>query len=177
MGITITDVRVFDGETMSRAVAVRLEGEVIVAAGSPGIAGPGDDYVDGQGGTLIPGLIDAHVHLLPGAPSQAMSFGVTTILDMFSRASADTFSLGGRGRISPGAPADLVLTRGRPDETITDSATIEAVWKDGHRQGPEAYSGSPAEAAGIDFLDQQTRRVIAAVRERYPQLVPPEGAP
>lgn len=35
----------------------------------------GDDDVDGHGSTLLPGLIDAHVHLLPGSPIQALCFG------------------------------------------------------------------------------------------------------
>jgi predicted amidohydrolase YtcJ len=37
------------------------------------------------GGTVLPGLIDAHVHLVPGALAQSLTFGVTTVLDMFSK--------------------------------------------------------------------------------------------
>jgi predicted amidohydrolase YtcJ len=34
---------------------------------------------------VLPGLIDAHVHLVPGALAQSLTFGVTTVLDMFSK--------------------------------------------------------------------------------------------
>ena len=44
----------------------------------------GDEVIDAAGGTLLPGLIDAHVHLVPGALTQSLNFGVTTVLDMFS---------------------------------------------------------------------------------------------
>jgi imidazolonepropionase-like amidohydrolase len=41
--------------------------------------------IDANGRTLLPGLIDAHVHLVPGALAQSLTFGVTTVLDMFSK--------------------------------------------------------------------------------------------
>ncbi|MDZ7913463.1 MAG: amidohydrolase family protein [Rhodococcus sp. (in: high G+C Gram-positive bacteria)] len=85
MGTTITNVRVFDGLDLTAATAVRLELGTIVDLGDPYIARADDDLIDGRGGTLVPGLIDSHVHLLPGAPAQSLSFGVTTILDMFSK--------------------------------------------------------------------------------------------
>jgi predicted amidohydrolase YtcJ len=50
------------------------------------IARPGgDEVIDAAGGTVLPGLIDAHMHLVPGAPAQSLTFGVTTVLDMFSK--------------------------------------------------------------------------------------------
>ncbi|WP_182261365.1 amidohydrolase family protein [Rhodococcus sp. UFZ-B548] len=85
MGTTITNVRVFDGLDLIAATAVRLELGTIVELGDLVIARAHDDLIDGHGGTLVPGLIDSHVHLLPGAPAQALSFGVTTVLDMFSK--------------------------------------------------------------------------------------------
>ncbi|NRH33116.1 amidohydrolase family protein [Rhodococcus sp. MS13] len=85
MGTTITNVRVFDGLDLIAATAVRLELGTIVELGDLVIARAHDDLIDGRGGTLVPGLIDSHVHLLPGAPAQALSFGVTTVLDMFSK--------------------------------------------------------------------------------------------
>ncbi len=55
--IAITNVRVFDGEGLGEATTVVIDGGVI---GSD----PEDaDVIDGQGGVLLPGLIDAHVHL------------------------------------------------------------------------------------------------------------------
>ena len=40
-------------------------------------------WVDGNNQWLIPGLIDAHVHVWGDALEQTLNFGVTTVLDMF----------------------------------------------------------------------------------------------
>lgn len=85
MATSITNVRVFDGKALIGASTVRIDGSTVVAVGDLSVARPEDDLVDGRRGTLLPGLIDAHVHLLPGASAQALSFGVTTMLDMFSK--------------------------------------------------------------------------------------------
>jgi imidazolonepropionase-like amidohydrolase len=79
----VRDVRLFDGEQ------VRLHQTVIVKDGriaevGQGIAiPPHTRIVVGRGRTLLPGLIDAHVHVFPGAQKDALRFGVTTELDMF----------------------------------------------------------------------------------------------
>nr|WP_243851582.1 amidohydrolase family protein [Modestobacter marinus] len=44
----------------------------------------GVPVVDARGGTLLPGLTDAHVHVFPGALHAALRVGVTTELDMFA---------------------------------------------------------------------------------------------
>lgn len=84
MATLITDVHVFDGERSTSATAVRVVDGLIDACDDAVTPQPGDEVVEGAGGTLVPGLIDAHVHLLPGALRQALTFGVTTVLDMFS---------------------------------------------------------------------------------------------
>jgi len=78
------NVRVFDGERMlgERDVLVR-DGRIARVATA--IAPPaGVAVVDGRGKTLLPGLIDAHTHTWGEATRQALVFGVTTELDMFS---------------------------------------------------------------------------------------------
>jgi imidazolonepropionase-like amidohydrolase len=61
--------------TRPRAEAVALKGDRIQAVGSEreirALAGPGTRVVDLRGRTVLPGLIDAHVHLLPSAPDGA----------------------------------------------------------------------------------------------------------
>ena len=55
--------------------------------GGPTLASPSSDVIDGRGRTLLPGLIDSHVHIaddVDGALRQALVLGVTTELDMFS---------------------------------------------------------------------------------------------
>lgn len=64
---------------------VRVQDGVIVAIGDASVVRDGDQRIDAQGATLVPGLIDAHVHLLPGCTQLAALFGVTTMIDMFSK--------------------------------------------------------------------------------------------
>jgi imidazolonepropionase-like amidohydrolase len=67
---------------------VVVENGVVTAVltdGAPVADEPGDVRIDGRGGTLLPGLIDAHVHLQGQANlQQALRYGVTTVFDMFS---------------------------------------------------------------------------------------------
>jgi imidazolonepropionase-like amidohydrolase len=79
----IRDVRVFDGEnTVERATIVVAAGR-IVAFAPDAIIPRGYGIVEGGGKTLLPGLIDSHVHVFPGAQRDALRFGITTELDMF----------------------------------------------------------------------------------------------
>lgn len=73
----ITNVRVFDGRTLSEPRTVFVDGGLIVEDGST------ENAIDAAGGALLPGFIDAHIHL--DAPSNLEEFanwGVTTGLDM-----------------------------------------------------------------------------------------------
>ncbi|MFF1634143.1 amidohydrolase family protein [Leifsonia sp. NPDC058248] len=82
---TIVNARVFDGTTLQDWTSVRVAGGLITACSAASLAREGDDVIDAGGGMLLPGLIDAHVHLVPGALAQSLTFGVTTVLDMFSK--------------------------------------------------------------------------------------------
>jgi imidazolonepropionase-like amidohydrolase len=80
----VLDVRLFDGRHVIPNATVVFRNGVIAAAG-PGITAPADAVViDGRGKTLLPGLIDSHVHLFEGSAQRALRFGVTTELDMFT---------------------------------------------------------------------------------------------
>ncbi|HWD77429.1 MAG TPA: amidohydrolase family protein [Kribbella sp.] len=83
MAFTILHTRPVDRGTALPADCLRVADGRIVAIGGPDIARPGDVLVDGTGTTLLPGLIDAHVHLAPGSTHLAATYGVTTQLDMF----------------------------------------------------------------------------------------------
>lgn len=82
---TIIGVRLFDGTRTLDATSLRVVDGRIAAVGAASIAALGDAVLDGDGGTLLPGLVDAHVHLLPGATQLAACFGVTTLIDQFSK--------------------------------------------------------------------------------------------
>lgn len=77
----ITNVRVFDGEVVVDADTVTCAGGVITEVGQGPPAGA-EEIVDGGGGTLLPGLIDAHVHPTHQGLRQAVLFGVTTVFEM-----------------------------------------------------------------------------------------------
>ena len=75
--IALTNVRVFDGRELRGPTAVVIEGGIV------GDDSEGARIIDAGGATLLPGLIDAHVHLLnEGHLQQLADFGVTTALDM-----------------------------------------------------------------------------------------------
>lgn len=80
----IRDVRVFDGERFVDRATVHVRDGLIVAVGADVAVPAGVEAIDGRGRTLLPGLIDGHVHTWGDARRDALRFGVTTMLDMFS---------------------------------------------------------------------------------------------
>jgi len=77
MGFAIENVRVFDGEGLTEPTTVFVDRGLIVESTDP------DEVIDGAGGTLLPGLIDAHVHFESiDDLGRFARWGVTTALDM-----------------------------------------------------------------------------------------------
>jgi imidazolonepropionase-like amidohydrolase len=75
--IALTNVRVFDGRELRRPSTVVIDGGIVDGNSA------GARMIDAGGATLLPGFIDAHVHLLEeGHLQQLADFGVTTTLDM-----------------------------------------------------------------------------------------------
>lgn len=100
----LTNVRVFDGTGLSEPVTVVIDGAVI------GTDPSGADAIDAAGAVLLPGLIDAHIHLHAAETlDQLCAYGVTTALDMATWPPAKLDSLRGHvGRTdirSAGTPA------------------------------------------------------------------------
>jgi imidazolonepropionase-like amidohydrolase len=85
MSFTIQNARLIDQGTQLTADCLRSADGRITAIGGPEIAQPGDELVDATGLTLLPGLIDSHVHLIPGCTQLAATYGVTTLVDQFSK--------------------------------------------------------------------------------------------
>ncbi|MGW7683688.1 amidohydrolase family protein [Kribbella sp. NPDC054772] len=84
MAFTILHTGLVDRGAVLPADCLRVAHGRISAIGGADIAQPGDSVVDGAGLTLLPGLIDAHVHLVPGCTQLAATYGVTTLIDQFS---------------------------------------------------------------------------------------------
>lgn len=119
----IRNVRVFDGHTLGGPTTVVIDGAVI------GTDPAGAREVDGTGATLLPGLIDAHVHVeRPENLESLAAWGVTTGLDMacwpvervdalrrcgrgaeFRTAGLPAIGPGGAHVHLPGMPADAIV--------------------------------------------------------------------
>ena len=79
----ITNVRIFDGEQVIGDDTVVIDGAHIHSVGDKVPAGA--TVIDAHGGTLMPGLIDSHVHTDINGLHDALLFGVTTELEMNGR--------------------------------------------------------------------------------------------
>jgi imidazolonepropionase-like amidohydrolase len=120
----LENVRVFDGRRLLDP------GTVVIDGGLIGTDATGARVVDCGGATLLPGLIDTHVHLRDVATlEQLTDFGVTTALDMGTwppslfdalrgrpgltdilGSGAPAIASGGTHTRMPGFPADAVVT-------------------------------------------------------------------
>lgn len=101
-------VRVFDGEHVHEGMRVRVRSGRIVSVGrgcDESILGGGT--IDGRDRTLLPGLIDAHVHAYGPARGDALRFGVTGLLDMFAMPDGLAQAREERDDLTVAARADL----------------------------------------------------------------------
>ena len=160
---TIVNAKVFDGTTSQDWTSVRFADGLITECSAVSAAREGDEVIDAGGGTVLPGLIDAHVHLVPGALAQSLTFGVTTVLDMFSK---------------PGLVASAKEQAGsRPDVADVRSAGIGATAPGGHPSlmyapFPTLTAADQAGqfvaeriAEGSDYL-----KIISGIRGLWPAL-------
>ncbi|HEX8391531.1 MAG TPA: amidohydrolase family protein [Longimicrobium sp.] len=159
----IRNARVFDGERVLDGRDVLVQDGKIAQVGRGVRAPAGATVVDGAGKTLLPGLIDAHTHTFGDALQEAVIFGVTTHLDMFTdvgtaRAArqqqaagqangrADLFSAGTlvtapRGHGTQFGIAIPTITRADSAQAFVDariaegSDWIKIVFEDGHTFG------------------------------------------
>lgn len=138
----LTNVRVFDGVDLTGPTTVVVDGPVI------GTDARGVEILDGGGGTLLPGLFDAHVHMnAPGEPAELLDHGITTALDMACfpaekmrsfRGMAPDIRSAGTPAIGPGGPHSHMP--GMPREAVLD--------------GPEGAEEFVARrvADGVDYI-------------------------
>ena len=77
--------RVFDGDAVIESATVVIrDGRIATVSRDPTTVPNGATEVNATGMTLLPGLIDCHTHSWGAAPREALNFGVTTVLDMFT---------------------------------------------------------------------------------------------
>lgn len=114
----IVDVTAFDGEAFRQGWDVWVEDGRIRHAGAR-LDLPDDlPRVDGRGHTLIPGLVDGHVHSFLSTLGDALRFGVTTVLDQSTDPAFAAAMRPEREEVARGAQADLFsagMTATAPD--------------------------------------------------------------
>ena len=114
----ITNARVFDGkQVVAGTPVVVLEGEKI--AGIFHTIPPGAEVIDAEGSTLMPGLIDSHVHTSMAGLRTSLVFGVTTALEMGAeRSLADRQQIAGSDDMADLRSAGIPLSAlcGHPNQ-------------------------------------------------------------
>jgi len=96
----IRDIRVFDGNKVSeRQTVVLRNGKIERVFSTNKEAVPaGATVIPGEGRTLLPGLVDSHVHVSTAFPEEALrqaaAFGVTAVVDMWSSPPPPRFTFG-----------------------------------------------------------------------------------
>ena len=148
----IVNARVFDGDRLLEATTVAFDAAGILQVG--GDAPAGSEIVDAAGGTLLPGLIDAHVHTNEASLALALRFGVTTELEM-----QGTNTAGNREHItSNDAMADvrsagfgITPPGGHPAELFPDDFDLFPPPAAGSSARPPLmpFSTTPEQAAGF----------------------------
>jgi len=149
----ITGARVFDGTDVLEPSTVVLEGAVVRDVGG---ARPADaTVVEARGATLLPGLIDAHVHTGVDGLRDALQFGVTTELEMQGYWTADQRAqIAARDDVADVRSAGWGLTTpgGHPSELFPgddDGPPPGLAPDDGHAHVRPPTVSSPAEAAEL----------------------------
>ena len=133
--LVIRRVHVFDGDADRGVVDVAVRGDRIVRIGSVGGGCVGATTIDGTGKYLVPGLVNAHVHLWKESDLRAaLQAGVFAVFDLHSSEGPDAsfrrlrdssgfanyYSAGYAATVPRGHPTQIF-----PIETVNDSVTPE----------------------------------------------------
>ncbi|KCZ93933.1 amidohydrolase family protein [Hyphomonas johnsonii] len=82
--VRIADVRLFDpvAKALTGPVSVLVEGDTIKSIDAANASQPNETVIDGNGGTLVPGLTDMHAHLGQDDALLNIAAGITLVRDM-----------------------------------------------------------------------------------------------
>jgi imidazolonepropionase-like amidohydrolase len=180
--LVFRNVDVFDGSRVIRRTTVLVRDGMVRSIGRdipiPSFA----EVIDGQGKTLLPGLIDAHVHLGISQGEQflrdALNFGVTTELEMWG----GDASLALRSKITAGGIKDaadlrtagtgITVPRGHPTQmggppfpTLGPSDDVQAFVDARIAEGGD-YIKIIYEHSFPTLTRQQLEAVVAAAHRR-----------
>lgn len=181
--ILFSNVRVFDGSSgqLSEPVNVLIRGNKIQEINSKNISVSGNAVrVDGKGKTLMPGLIDVHVHLTFGALSKeemmSPDFNMNTAMQKVSQSAEATLMRGFTSVRDAGGPIFPLKTaidrqQIKGPRIWPSGATISQTAGHGDFRTPDERSrrffGKPskAEEFGATFIADGRDEVLTATRE------------
>lgn len=153
MTTVITNARIFDGTRVLSERTVVIDDAVISSVGAP-VDQPGVEVVDADGMTLLPGLIDAHVHTSPEALRLALTFGVTTELEMGGVLTAGSRNhITGNDQLADVRSSGFGITPpgGHPSEIVPEGA-MPGQDEEGWQDVVMPFSRTPDEA--VAFIPQ-----------------------
>lgn len=169
----ITNVRIFDGYQIIAPRHIVIKGESIISVG--GDIPANATIIEGENATLIPGLIDAHVHTSIGGLRDALKFGVTTELEMngdFTKRGRE-IQLKNVNDIADVRSAGTAITApgGHPDELLPDGDEIpEFVLKELEKLSEEdreamlaAYAHDHDEIPQVTTIEEAIKHVHTQV--------------
>ena len=179
--VLFENVRVFDGigPALSAPTRVLVRGKVIEAIG-PGVTASDAKVIDGNGGTLMPGMIDVHVHMTFSAMDMATLQSPDLTPELAGRAAAE-----GAGKMllrgftsvrdmgGPVFPLKAAIDRGTvPGPRIWPSGA-HLSQTSGHgdlrapHEGPRRFTGklSRAEQLGATWIVDGRDDILTATRE------------
>jgi imidazolonepropionase-like amidohydrolase len=184
--LVFRNVDVFDGSRLIRGTTVLVREGMVRAVGQDIEIPSTAEVIDGKGKTLLPGLIDAHVHLGVAQGEQflrdALNFGVTTELEMWG----SDASLALRNKVAAGvndladlrtAGTGITVPRGHPTQmggppvpTLGPGDDVQAFVDARIAEGGD-YIKIIYEHAFPTLTKQQLEDVVAAAHRRNKLVV------
>ena len=175
----VTGVKVFDGGAFLPDHDVWVEDGRVRAVGPALDLPDGLARVDGAGRTLVPGLIDGHVHTFGSTLNGAVRFGVTSVLDQFTHPALAASKRAARETLARGDEADLFTAGmlataagghgtqfGVPVEPVAGPAEAEDWVRARRAEGSDwikiVYEDGSTHGADIPSLDGGTIRALVA---------------
>lgn len=191
MSTLIHNVRIFDGEdviTEDGWIFLKdgLIEDIGLESSIPDIHA--DNIINGKGNTILPGLIDGHVHVHAGISelAQALKFGVTTVLDMFNdpenianlkkeaavRADiADVMSSLNGATVKGGWPSQVMLATMEDKELVSSLKVLSNLTSQLNIQRPS--KSSPPGHNSNPHLKQKTTSKATSPKAPSKSLPPP----
>ena len=152
----ISNAKIFDGKrVLPRSTVVVVEDDRIVALLHRVPAGA--EVIDATGATLLPGLIDSHIHTSVESLRSTLRFGLTTVIEMGAeRTRADRTTIATSDDVSDLRSAGIPLSApgGHPNQLMLQPGETVASTCHEHGQLFPAPSG-PQEA--VHFVNERIR--------------------